>query len=410
MSRLIHGEEARRVCSYLGLDRACHRGGVGIGVLAAGSGVDCSPINANNTSAPFVPTKIPGCVLWCETDTTAHPTAVVFPVVTSGDDDMEAPGVAAWPDAEGGSTSKVGLAHSGLQCLRGTAGLAGVSQPYHANIFPNIGSWTTVTGWVRGDGISGVPSVAFGGAGAINPIGTFANAWQFFSVTAQNIGDRNVYFYSSGMVPTTGYFELDDLHFTSFNVSQLTDLSGNGHHLVQPTAVKQPLWVPSGAGGVVRSNGTQFTRTDPFVLNQPTSVFVAAAWTDNLAPKRLCDGNAADSQCMYTTGLDATLRSYAGLTLVGPISAINATPRIYDALFNGVASTIAVDGGVPVVGNAGAANAGGITLQSQSGGGAAPLSDVCAMIVYDRALSTAERANLIGYLRALGARIGWVLP
>ncbi len=57
----------------------------------------------------------------------------------------------------------------------------------------------------------------------------------------------------------------------SNRVSQITDLSGAGNHLVQATALRQPLWVAGGAGGYIQFDAAVASR---FLLS--TGVFTLA--------------------------------------------------------------------------------------------------------------------------------------
>ncbi|MFA4900895.1 MAG: hypothetical protein WC563_15360 [Brevundimonas sp.] len=412
MAQLIPGNECRRVYSYLRLDRAPHKcdDGFGIGVLAPGWDPMSSGVGVQSGDA-FLPTMIPGCVLWCETDTSRHlvggvSTAVVFPAVTTGDDDMEAAGAGAWPSAVGGATStKVGSPHSGTQCLRGTAGAAGVSEPYHANTSPAVGNWIRVTGWMRGDGLQGSINAICGGAGDVLPLGTFANTWQYFDVAGETKADRSFYLYGHGLVPNTGYFELDDLHFYSLNTSQLTDLTGLGHHLVQATAAKQQLAVVSGSGYVVRGDGLARYFAANYAGNQPRTRYLLAKTTVQASARVMLDGLAADSGALKHKAGSTTTQANAGSAFDGP-AITDATWTIYRLTLNGAASSIAINGGAPTVGDAGAGNPAGLTLGAAGGGASGWSVQDSAMVAdYTGAHDLATAARIERYMRRLAARL-----
>jgi hypothetical protein len=207
-----------------------------------------------------------------------------------------------------------------------------------------------------------------------------------------------------------GDVTIDYVRITPKNSSQLTDLSGNGRHLVQATAASQPLWVASGAGGVLRFDGTaDRLKAAAFALNQPEHVFALIKGANNAANWYAFDGNTAASMALYHASGNAAGNLWAG---AGPTSSVAAcwgsSWAIADCLFNGAASAIGINGGVPVIGNTGAANAGGFTIGADGSAGGAMWSpiDAAAFIVFNRALPEGERQKVVRFLNRQKLMLG----
>ena len=381
------------------------RGGVGIGVLAAGSGVDCSPINANNTSAPFVPTKIPGCVLWCETDTTAHPTAVVYRSSTLLDGNMELANTTHWPGWDPANITKDTTdPHGGTRCLMmsNSGGAPVTGYVYQAGVFL-ASDWYTVSGWYKSS-TAGVINLYCGDT--TNLTLPAAATWTHFSRLMQCASGTALYLFVTQLAPGD-WVRWDDLQTQPLAVSRLTDLSGAGNHPVQAVAAAQMLSVASGAGVVVRSDGiAKYLAAAPYTANQPRTRYLLVKPTVQASARTLIDGNAANSGALKHKAGSTTTQCNAGSAFDGPALA-DATWQIFRQTLNGASSSIAINGGTPTVGDAGAGNPGGLYLGV--GGGAAAgtfaVADYAAVIDYAGAHNAATAAQVEAYLTALKARL-----
>jgi hypothetical protein len=261
-----------------------------------------------------------------------------------------------------------------------------------------IGNWYRDTGWMRSDGVA-TPTLASGG-GTVYWTGAASNSWQYYDVTYQATA-ANLCQQCSNLLAGR-WCQWDDATHTPLNASQLTDLSGAGHHLVQATAAKRPLWVPSGSGGVLRFDGVaDFMKAVAFTLDQPEHVFftgkhqIPAGLTGYMV-----DGDALNTMAIIApVGGGTPIYTYAG----GNGAAVAAPPNtaeIIDAVFDGANSRNGVNGGASVSGPIAASPSGsGVTIGSAGNGlGAFIGSDATASHVFYRALSDSERQNFISAL------------
>jgi len=89
--------------------------------------------------------------------------------------------------------SKVAFPHSGLRCLQ----VEGNAFPYYAEVHQDILTplfHFHVTGWMAGDGVSGVGTVAYGAGNVF--VGTTSAAWQEVNVIAAAVTSRFSLYYS----------------------------------------------------------------------------------------------------------------------------------------------------------------------------------------------------------------------
>ncbi|MFA5892260.1 MAG: hypothetical protein WDA27_15145 [Actinomycetota bacterium] len=413
--RILDSETCRRVYSYLRLDRAPHKcdEGFGIGVLAPGWDPMSSPVGVQSGDS-FIPTQVPGCQLWCETDTSRHlvggvSQAVVFPAdpLVNGNFETGGDPPAGWTEYQCTTTTVAGSRPGGT----GAFVAHSVSTAASADTYQNalvVGNTYRITAWLRTDGNR--PPRIYGG-GATRWTGATNADWQFGDTGWFVATDAEAGF---TMTPTAigEWYEIDDVAVQCLNVSQLTDLTGLGHHLVQATAARQPLWVASGAGGLLRFIGkTRTERLDAadFTIAQPMHAFAICKWTaDDATIRTVLDGKVSSTALLYA--LNANIGLYAG-TATSPSIAKPANYNVVDALYAGASSAIAINGGAQTVGNPGNAAIDAITVGSTRMGGPYPFDgDLAALVIYNRALSEPERQRVVRYLRRLGARLGVSIP
>ena len=227
--RLIDGETCRRVYSYLRLDRAPHKcdEGFGIGVLAPGWDPMSSGVGVQSGDA-FLPTMIPGCQLWCETDTSRHlvggvSQAVVFP---------------ADPCANGTFTGDVSWTKGANWTLPGTTAdkSAGAANNLTQACLV-VGNTYTITYTINA--VADGTLTVYAGTTA----GTARAAAGTYTETLACAGNTSLGFVPSAAATTC---QIDNVLVSPRNVSQLTDLTGTGHHLLQATAAKQVLFDTAG--------------------------------------------------------------------------------------------------------------------------------------------------------------------
>lgn len=161
-------------------------------------------------------------------------------------------------------------------------------------------------------------------------------------------------------------FSAPHITLNGANVSQATDRYGGGRHLVQAVAARQPLAVltggPHGRGYVECDDAQQeWLRCATWGDVQPRTVIA------NILPSVSGDVNlsawdgVAGNDCRLYAAVANRESLYAGGSLQHPTYDSRTWARIA-AVYNGVDSSIAIDGGAPTTGNAGGNHPGGFTL------------------------------------------------
>lgn len=315
------------------------------------------------------------------------------------DGNMETDGYAVWNAFWGILSKQTNNPHSGTKCLRLTSDGSGISfVAYQSSL--TIGNTYRVKGYCRSDGVT-KPLIGYS---AIYWTGTTSTDWQPFDVTFV-APSAQLGLACNNDVTIGRYIEFDDITVTCLNVTSWNDQSGLGHHLVQAVVNSRPTYLATASpksGPLVRAaTAGKFLKTAPFTLAQPTHIFVLAKWTANVTDiSYLWDGNALVSGAAYRGPApgDVYFRSNTQpVSLATP----DATWIIYDMVYNGASSKVAVNGGVQTVGTVGADNMGGFTLFAAGSTGASAIADVCAIIISNRELTPFERASAVNYFKAM---------
>lgn len=125
-------------------------------------------------------------------------------------------------------------------------------------------------------------------------------------------------------------------------VSQFDDLSGNSRHLLQPTDTKRPLWVASGSGGVIETDGVDDWMAASVVgEDQPVHLFILAKWISGTG--NMIDGAALSTDRCSLYGTNAICRMYAPTG--GPAMAIPSVDyHVFEMVYSGAASFYAFNG------------------------------------------------------------------
>ncbi len=145
-------------------------------------------------------------------------------------------------------------------------------------------------------------------------------------------------------------------------VSQWTDQSGNGRHLLQAVALNQPTRAADGA--VLCDGITQFMRVASFGLAQAVTLYIRGQQIAWASGKYVTDGTTLNTMIVQQTngGASPQLRLFAGGATPSNSDLAVGVYGTIEAVFNGVSSSILINNGTPVTGNAGTASPGGITL------------------------------------------------
>lgn len=189
-------------------------------------------------------------------------------------------------------------------------------------------------------------------------------------------------------------------------VAAWDDASGNSHHLIQATAAAQPLYKTAVQNGrpVVRFDGTDDTLKKTFVANQPLSVFFVMK---NAGPsgRWIWDGGTGTTgtACSLKWQTATQLQMHAGTPLLGPAStAVLSTWYVYAAIWD-APNTLAqlyLNGILAMQGNPGTNAMQGIALGATLAPSLWSAADIAEVVIYDRAMTTAERQQIEAYLNA----------
>jgi hypothetical protein len=183
-------------------------------------------------------------------------------------------------------------------------------------------------------------------------------------------------------------------------VSQWSDQSGNGRHLLQATAINQPALQTDGS--ILFDGVGTFLKCSAFTLNQPETIYIlfkSVSWT---SLDYVCDGNAV------STGNIVQFNGTPNLVFAAALANIDfsgeAAIGTYCAMcvvFNG-ASSVGRINNTEATGNPGAANMGGFSLGSSGAPGNYSNIQVKEVIIFPSAHDSARRASVIAYLMKLG--------
>jgi len=148
--------------------------------------------------------------------------------------------------------------------------------------------------------------------------------------------------------------------------------------IVQATAARQPKIVSAGAL-TITSNGTPGMLFDgvndalgvAFTLNQPSSRVMVARQVSHSSGSRLWDGASVNQAGLWQNPPSPNVVMFAGSSITLTGMTIGAD-HVVTEQFNGASSKGAIDNGSYVTGNAGAANATGLTIGASDTNGSSP--------------------------------------
>lgn len=183
-------------------------------------------------------------------------------------------------------------------------------------------------------------------------------------------------------------------------ISTIADLSGNSHTATQPTGGNQPL-VKAGVNGINSLKVGLFDGVDDgllttaFTTSQPFVVYAVVAGGGAAGnPRYLGTG---DTSASVRAGWDAGgADNFAGASLIG-VGGTPANPKVVTSVFNGVSSSIRLDGAAHVAGDVGAGSlTGGMTIGNSASTLAQPWNGKVGelFVVAGSSVSTAAEAYL----------------
>lgn len=199
-------------------------------------------------------------------------------------------------------------------------------------------------------------------------------------------------------------------------ISSLTDWSGNGRHATNATGAQQPTIVTN---GLASKNTLRFTRasaqvlaTPTFtVLPQPNTIFIVAKFQNTTSQNEVILDGGTQNNRIYAAnaGLSGKISRISAATIPFDGHFTDTSWHVYEAYFNGDNTEFAQDGGTKytmrTVSSSGGLDQvwlGGIVNNT---GGFSFDGEIAEVLIYDKALSRAERNRVRQYL---GRK--WVLP
>jgi len=310
----------------------------------------------------------PNLGLWLRSDLGVTLNSTTAELLTDGD--MEAVGTAAWGAFQSALTKELTNPYEGLQSLRVTAAVA-ATVPQAIQAILTVGKEYRVTGVARSDGTE-VPRMRNSPQSPF--IGTNSTAWQpideTFTATHANVSAN---FQHAGAVGTE-YCEFDDLSImrtTAEDVTAWADQSGNARHVLQANATLQMAYSASGGPNnvpYIEGDGVQEYLKGTWVQAQPVTTFIVAlpSIAGGKVAETLIDGSANDRNRHYFGGGGGAGAINAGAGLGYGVVA-QTIWQYWTTISNGVSSSININGGTPVTGNAGANAPDGLTIGARGG-------------------------------------------
>lgn len=180
-------------------------------------------------------------------------------------------------------------------------------------------------------------------------------------------------------------------------VSQWSDQSGNGNHLVQATEANRPTIESDWS---ITFNGTSSQMEATFTHNQPVTwylLFNQVTWSIN---DRIFDGSAGAVQAIQSSA-SPRIAVNAGSTVSNDGFPVGSY-CVLSAVFNGASSALQVNTSAAATGDAGAINPGGFSLGATRAVGSFANIQVKEVVLYSAAHDAATREKVVNYLRAVG--------
>ncbi len=201
------------------------------------------------------------------------------------------------------------------------------------------------------------------------------------------------------------WYRGDSIAANSGTLASWNDSSGRGRHALQTTPANQPTITPNSAGvdghKVLTFGGLHLLQA-VFPLTQPASVVIVARDTQGFGATDLVDGVYLNSMVVQRN--PGTWLIYSGGFVLDGVA--DANWHIFVACFDGVSSSLRIDGGAGVSGNAGVpADIFGIDIGASSGGSGMS-GDIAEVIVFNRRLQVGP-INWLGRYLSEKYKLPW---
>ena len=176
-------------------------------------------------------------------------------------------------------------------------------------------------------------------------------------------------------------------------VSQWDDKSGNGYHVAQGTSANQPTTGTRTVNGlnVIDFDGSNDSLVDADgpTFSQPNTIIVVAEFDDVSGINNVVDGRINAQRNLLRAGSNNFLM-YAGSVLSGG-SPVTATPYAMVATFDGVSSSLRVNGSTVLTGNVGTQDFASIRIGAEFDGVGQELDGAVGEIIIVNGTLTAQQ-------------------
>jgi hypothetical protein len=201
----------------------------------------------------------------------------------------------------------------------------------------------------------------------------------------------------------SGWWDADDASTITLNsttVSEWRDKSGNGQHLLQNTALNQPIYTVNAQNGrAVATFSSTFMKVDSVSLPQPFTVIAAYRQTATIQQRVLLSGNpsAGSTLNMMVVTNPSSLSGMNLGTAFFPISS-TTTWQTQHHVGNGASSVVARNLDPDITGDAGLNGPLSLVLGSSASGNSGFFQgSLGELVIYNRALTRTEREQLVRY-------------
>ena len=208
----------------------------------------------------------------------------------------------------------------------------------------------------------------------------------------------------SGLQFWVDFSDLSTITSSGGLVSQVTDKSGNGRDISQPTSSNRPAIGASTKNGmdVLTFDGSDNLKSAVWTQPQPVTMFAVVRNSENSGTNRQIIGNTNSiSPVFYKSG--NVWRLYSGAEVASSVSVDNSWHYL-SGVVNSGSSVLRLDGTQIVAGNTGSNfwNNSSIAIGNSpdAGNGFGWIGDIAEIFIYSRVLSTSEITQVESYLNS----------
>lgn len=334
---------------------------------------------------PWKPTQIEGCVLWVRGGSSVQDSASVT------DADMEAADCSAWTaKTDAVLTKETDSPHSGTKYLKATYGSAatdGIKQ-----VCLTQGKYYRLSAWVK---CSTSLTVTVSIDGSVSESAVVGTSWYELPTEGFCDGAASIIEIKAAGMSGGDWLAVDDISIECYSSNSWTDLSGNGHHLVQAVDAAKPR-IERNSCSSMYFNGAGYKVAGAWSQAQPLNYFLVAK-THSLMDGYLFEGTGDVNKCAVFGESDTILRMYAP-DIGEYVEILDATLTLYDVIFDGADSKIAINyAAYSATADCGTNDSDGLSIPAINDA-QCEVIEYKEIVIYDRVLTAAERERISYYL------------